>query len=209
MRFRTDEHYLYREPLLGGWDSPSKDYALSEHVLVESWTGLPTIAWVEDPLAGRVIQTGTDLLRPVSAVEAFGWIIIFALLMAFGLFSILATIFWGIRRWIRKTPMDASVPIRLWPLTATLVLIGWSTLLSLSGAFLTQAGAITPLSVTIFLLNIAYPVIVGLSAFSLYRHKAITGHRWLYIYACAYTTLHILAVGYFFYFDLIGIRTWA
>jgi CubicO group peptidase (beta-lactamase class C family) len=209
MRFRTDEHYLYREPLLGGWDSPSKDYAINEHVLIESWTGLPSIAWVEDPLAGRVIQTGADLLRPISAVRAFGWIIVFALLTMFGLFSTLAATFWGIRRWIRKTPMDASVPIRLWPLVATLVLIGWITLISLSKVFLTQMATITPLSVTIFLLTLAYPVIVGLSAFSLYRHKEIIRLRWLYSYACTYTILHILVAGYFLYFGTITIRTWA
>lgn len=209
MQFRTDDHYLYREPLFGGWDAPSKDYAVSEKVLIESWTGLPTIAWVEDPLAGRVVQAGTDLLRPVSMVEAFGWIALFILLGIFGLFSIVAGIFFGIRRWMRKTPADSRVSLCLWPLIATVVLVSWFTILTIGGSTIALIASITPLSITVFLLSLVYPVVVGLSAFNLYRHKAMVSHRWLYAYACIYTTLHLLVTGYFFYFNMIGFRTWA
>src|SRR5690606_18610760 len=66
MKFSVSENYLHRQPLFGGWQS--NDYTLDGETLIDSHVGLPTIAIVEDPLAGRVVQVGADLFKPISAV---------------------------------------------------------------------------------------------------------------------------------------------
>lgn len=187
MKFHTDDNYVYREPLLGGWDAPGVAYAVNNDNLIEQWTGLPTIALVSDPIEGSAVQVGADLFKPVSAVSVFSLLGLYFSIGIISLLSLLAIIVWGSRRVVKKIPADASVWIRIWPLLTSLILLGSIICLSMVGLFMQAAASVSLLSITVYLLSIVYPLGALVSAATLinYRNHAIT--KWLYWYALIYT----------------------
>lgn len=209
MRFHTDDNYLHRNPLLGGWDNPSQDYAINEDYLIDSWTGLPSIALVNDPIEGNVIQVNTDLFKPVSALQVFGMIGLYVALIITTLCSLLAIVIWGFRRLFKRTPADPSVWIRIWPLIASLTFIGFAISLSLGGLFMQAFASISPLSITIFMLSIVYPVVSISSAVILFKYRKTPGSRWIFWYALIYTGLNLLMATHLAYYGLFAIKTWA
>ena len=58
LKVTHDDKYLHRTPLFGGWIS--NDYVGAREVLVDRWSGLPSIAIVEDPLVGPTLQVASD-----------------------------------------------------------------------------------------------------------------------------------------------------
>jgi len=209
MKFHTDENYVYREPLLGGWDAPGVAYAVNNDNLMEQWTGLPTIALVNDPIEGNTLQVGADLFKPVSAVSVFSLLGLYFSLGIISLLSLLAIIVWGSRRLVKKIPADASVWIRIWPLLTSLVLMASIACLSLVGLFMQAAASVSLLSITVYLLSIVYPLSALASAAMLikYRNHAIT--KWLYWYALIYTGLHLVMAAHLAYYGIFALKLWA
>lgn len=209
MKFRTDDTYLYRHPLLGGWDAPGVAYAVNNDYLIEQWTGLPTIALVNDPIEGNTVQVGADLFKPVSAVSVFSLLGLYVSLGAVSLLSVLAIIFWGCRRLVKKIPADASVWIRIWPLLTSLVLLGSIICLSMVGLFMQAAASVSVLSITVYLLSIAYPLFALVSAAVLFKHRNQAISKWIYGYALIYTCLHLLMAAHLAYFGIFALKLWA
>ncbi|MDZ4263070.1 MAG: serine hydrolase, partial [Pseudomonadota bacterium] len=204
MKFHTDDNYVYREPLLGGWDAPGVAYAVNNDNLIEQWTGLPTIALVSDPIEGSAVQVGADLFKPVSAVSVFSLLGLYFSIGIISLLSLLAIIVWGSRRVVKKIPADASVWIRIWPLLTSLILLGSIICLSMVGLFMQAAASVSLLSITVYLLSIVYPLGALVSAATLinYRNHAIT--KWLYWYALIYTGLHLLMAAHLTYYGIFA-----
>ena len=209
MKFRTDDNYVYREPLLGGWDAPGVAYAVNNDYLIEQWTGLPTIALVNDPIEGSTVQVGADLFKPVSALSVFGLLGLYVSLGAISLLSVLAIIFWGCRRLVKKIPADASVWIRIWPLLTSLVLLGSIICLSMVGLFMQAAASVSVLSITVYLLSIAYPLCALASAIILFKYRNQAISKWVYGYALIYTSLHLLMAAHLVYYEIFALKLWA
>lgn len=209
MKFHTDEMHVYREPLLGGWEAPGVAYAINNDYLIEQWTGLPTIALVNDPIEGDTVQVGADIFKRVSAVSVFSLLGLYVSLGIISLLSLLAIIVWGSRRLLKKIPTDASVWIRIWPLLTSLVLVASIACLSSAGLFMQAAASVSILSITAYLLSIAYPLSALASAAMLikYRNHAIT--KWLYWYALIYTGLHLLMAAHLAYYGIFALKLWA
>ena len=63
LKVTHDDKVLHRTPLFGGWIS--SDYVGAREVLVDRWSGLPSIAIVEDPLVGPTLQVASDVMLRV------------------------------------------------------------------------------------------------------------------------------------------------
>ncbi|WP_062067669.1 serine hydrolase domain-containing protein [Cellvibrio sp. OA-2007] len=209
MKFHTDDTYLYRQPLLGGWDAPSKDFAINDDYLIDQWTGLPSIALVNDPIAGNSVQASTDLFKPVSAFSVFSLLGLYVSLGTISLLSLLAIIVWGCRRLAKKIPAEASVWIRIWPLLTSVVLLGSIMSLSMVGLFMQAAASVSLLSITVYLLSIAYPLCALASAFVLIKYRNQVISRWIYGYALIYTGLHLLMAAHLVYYGIFALKLWA
>jgi CubicO group peptidase (beta-lactamase class C family) len=209
MNFHTEDTYLHREPLLGGWEAPSKDYAINDDYLIDQWTGLPSIALVNDPVEGNAVQVGADLFKAVSAVSVFSLLGLYFSLGIISLLSVLAIIFWGCRGLAKKIPADASVWIRIWPLLTSFLLLGNIVCLSMAGAFMQAAASVSPLSITVYLLSIAYPLFALASAIVLIKYKNQAISKWIYGYAIIYTGLHLLMAAHLTYYGIFALKLWA
>lgn len=209
MTFRTDDTYLYRQPLLGGWDAPGKAYAVNNDYLIEQWSGLPTIALVNDPIEGTAVQIGADLFKPVSALRVFSLLGLYISLFAISLLSLLAILVWGSRRLARKIPADPSIWILIWPLLTSLVLLGLIVFLSLVSLFIQAAASVSWLSITIFILSIAYPLFSIVTATVLLKYRRHSISKWIYRYAITYAGLHLAMAVHLAYYELFALKTWA
>lgn len=209
MKFYSDDTYFYQQPLLGGIEPPGKNYAINDKYLIDSATGLPAIAIVDDPIAGKAVQINTDLFQQVSPLQVFGLLGLYGLLIIISLCSVLAAPVWGLRRIIKKIPVDASVWIRTWPLIASLLFFGLIITTSISGLFIHAAGTISALSLSIFALSIIYPLSVADCVRGLLKYRQQLISKWIYWYASVYTGLHLLMVVHLAYYGLLALRTWS
>jgi len=209
MTFRTDDTYLYRQPLLGGWNTPGKAYAVNNDYLIEQWSGLPTIALVNDPIEGTTVQIGADLFKPVSALRVFSLLGLYISLFAISILSLLAILVWGSRRFAQRIPADPSVWIRIWPLLTSLVLLSLIVCLSLVRMFMQAATSVSLLSVAILIFSIAYPLFSIVTAGALLKYRRHSISKWIYRYAIAYAGLHLAMAVHLAYYGLFALKTWA
>lgn len=207
IKITDDGTHVHRSPLFGGRES--KDYAENDKYLIDSWSGLPSIAWVNDPKEGKVLQTSSEILKPISIVEAFGGLILFGGLVALSLISILCAIYWIPARLIRKQGMGSNAQIRLWPMLTGLILISWFSLFTLAGADFNLLATTNFFTLSIFTLSLAYPASAIISVIQLVRHAPKADVRWQKLYATIHNLLHVYAVIYLAYYSLIGVQTWA
>lgn len=207
MKFTTSEYTFKREPLLGGWKSSDYARASDDKVLIDVWTGLPSIAIVQDPLAGQVVQVSSDLFKPISALRAYGVLAINSLLLLVSALSLLCFPVWALRRRIKHLPMDASVRVRGWPLMTSVILFAVILVPSVGGSMETL-GRMSVVSLTITLGSILYALAALVSLLVLWRSYGQVHSRWIYGYACLHTGLHLYMLGQLAVYGLIGIRTW-
>lgn len=209
MEFNVSANYLHRQPLLGGWDGESNDYTLDSdaEVLIDAWTGLPAIAIVEDPLAGLVVQTSSDVYKPISALRAYGVLIINILVLLVSLLSLLCFPVWGLRRLIKRLPLNTGVWVRAWPLAASVILFA-VVLITAMGSSISALGRMSIVSLTLMLGSILYALMTLGCLVVLWRCYGRVASRWIYGYACLHTGLHLYMLCQLAVYGFIGIRTW-
>lgn len=201
-----DDEVLHRSPLLGGWISA--DRVSASGALIDGWSGLPTVAIVEDPLAGPALQIGSDVLRRVPGWKVFARFAMLALLVSMTLVSFVALVVWAARRARRKTT-DGRVWLRALPLAASAALIVYLVGSGVARLFLESLGTISPASVAIFVLSLLYPAVTLVAAACLLTREAREKLNLPYWFAVAFVLVHVWAVTYLASFDGLAIRTWS
>src|SRR5690606_30592525 len=98
-------------------------YALNDRVLVDQWTGLPSVARVEDPLAGDAVQVNTDLFTRTSAILVWGELLFFGSVFLLSALAIVYALVWVPLQLYRRSFRSATNSIRLWPTLASALLI--------------------------------------------------------------------------------------
>ncbi len=206
LKITHDDQFLHRSPLLGGWIS--SDRAGGDSVLIDAWHGLPAIAQVVDPLDGPAVQVNSDLFVRIPTWVVFGRFVVIGLLVVMTLAGFVMFLVWCSRRY-RKQPKtdDHRLWLRLAPLIASAVLFGFLILLALSGAFLDQLGSISPLSVALFLLSLAYPFAAFWTVIQLYVSRE--RRNFPYWYALAFAVVHQLVAGYLLTNGAFAFKSWA
>ena len=205
LRVTHDDKVLHRTPFpFGGWIS--SDYVGAREVLVDRWTGLPTIAVIEDPLLGPTLQVASDVMVRVPAWKVYARFGTVALLIVMSITGIVTLIVWAARR---KKTNDGRLWLRLWPLLASVALLSFLVISAVSGAFLKSLGTVSPLSVGLFVLSLVYPAVALAGTAYLFKASAREPKNLPYWFAAAFLVVHLLIAGYMTMFGAIGIRTWA
>ena len=201
-RVTHDDKYLHRSPLFAGWTS--NDYVGAGEVLIDQWTGLPTIAIVDDPQAGPALQVASDLFQPVAAWKVYARIGVPLLMIVMTIVGLIMFIVWALQK---KT--DTRLWLRLWPLIASASLICYVIGWALVSQYLELMGTVSFLSVGLFVLSILYPaasLFGAASLFSAQGRQQMNLHWW---FAAAFVAVHLLIAGYMASFGSIAVRSWA
>ena len=206
LKVTHDDKYLHRSPLVPSWTSD--DHVGARGVLVDRWSGLPTIAIVDDPLIGPALQVGSDLLQRIPAWMVFARIATLVLTIVMTIAGLIAFIVWAARRARKKTD-DGRMWMRLLPLLATVSFVVYLVGFAVASQFLNELGAVTALSVGLFVLSLAYPLVVLLGAAHLLTAKARARMNLPYWFAAAFVAVHVLVASYIAMYDGVGVRTWA
>jgi len=204
IKITVQDHHVHRSPLFGGW--ASNDYAITDNLLVNPWTGLPSIAFVNDPIKGESLQIDSDLYKRTPAFIVYGKIMLIALLAILILFNIGFALVW-IPRWLLgKLSKGGNILVRLWPLITNLTII--ITLAPTVLATHVQLGTLTSASLTLFIGSLLYPLFTAFSLLSVYRYRTTPINKLVYWNAAATSILHTLFALYLAYYGIIGFRGW-
>jgi CubicO group peptidase (beta-lactamase class C family) len=206
LKVTHDDKHLHRSPLFASWTSD--DYPGPRDVLVDRWNGLPTIAIVEDPLVGPALQVASNIYQRVATWKVYARLAVPILMILMSIVGLIALIVWAARR-SRKKTTDLRLWLRLWPLIASAVLLAYVISSALGGAHIELLGTVSPLSVGLLVLSLAYPATILLGAACLFSAKAREQKNLTYWFATAFVAVHLLIAGYMAMFGAIGVRTWA
>ncbi|HKJ19807.1 MAG TPA: serine hydrolase domain-containing protein, partial [Woeseiaceae bacterium] len=203
-----EQDQLKLKPLLGG---EVRSYAAAgDNLYLDMETGAVTVSRVEDPLDGTVVHAGTQVLKPISPVLAYGQLVIAALWGLSIAISIPYALVWGVRRLRRKIPSGPAIRIRVLPLLAGLSVIAFLTLFTagMKDPFATL-GQPTSISIGIMLMTIAFALFAVLGLITAIRERATKMNRVNYWYTTTSSVLHCIVVAYLASFGIIGLMTWA
>ncbi len=219
IRVTSSNNQLHRMPLFGGWEKPSNDYAVSDTTLANDWSGLPTLAVVNDPLAGSALEVsdamgGDALLKKVSPLRVFGLLGWLGLTIVLSLASVVFALIWLARLARRKIAKGAAISIRLWPLLTSLVLFFALIVPSLLQPGIEKMGQVSAVTLIVFICTSVYPLLAFFSLFNCYRLRRARFttreiNRMVYGYSLVLAVLHCgLALG-LGYYGLLALRMWA
>ncbi|MEJ2127267.1 MAG: serine hydrolase [Woeseiaceae bacterium] len=176
-------------------------------------TGRIVLVQTDDPLAGTVLHAGGQVLKPVSALVAFGQLAIGALWFLAIATSLLYLLVWGVRKLRGKIPPGASTRIRVWPLLASVfvvVFIGlFASGMGSAGNIFVTLGQPTATSIGIMAATIAFAAFAILGFYTVLKERKAKMNRVNYWYNAICAGLHLLVMVYLLNFGVIGIQTWA
>lgn len=208
-RLSVHDDKLIARRLLGG---PPVVYVNSDDNFLRVEDGpLSALSAVDDPEAGRAIQTSMLTLEPVSGISAILQLTIAVLFIAALLISLLKTFYWIPSEMFRKTTRikNSSFYLRLFSSLATLSFVGIILLVVLGSADpFVNFGSITPWSVGIFSLSLLFPVSCVISSilfYCCYQQKSLLAN---FYYSFVIST-QLLVTLYLGYWGAIGTQTWA
>lgn len=196
---------VHRSPVFGGWQS--NDYAISENLLVNPWSGLPSIAVVNDPLAGETLQVEGDLYKRIPGLFFYGGIVLFYVLVLLLIANLIWAIIWVPRVLLGKLTNTTNIKVRTWPLLASLALLVFFVMVAAYGGH-TLMGTLSWVSITIFICSVLFPIFTGISLLSVYkcRHEPI--QKLAYANAIILTLLLAVLATYFTYYGITGFMGW-
>lgn len=210
MHFTVSDNRLHRMPLFGGWPAPSDDYAINEHTLVSSYTGLPTIAIVNDPLAGEVVEVSSDAMGPtlkkVSAFRVFGTLGLIACTLVLSVISILFAPIWLVRLMRRKIS-GATVSIRLWPLITSITPV-LGMVVFLAFANMETMGEISLVTLSIFVCTSLYLVFAVYSLINIYRLANAQVNSIMFWHSAILSICHVSLAIMLACYGMLMIRLW-
>ncbi len=177
---------------------------------MSSKTGLTKITLVNDLLDGEMVQNGSRSLKPISAVQVYGQLIIGLLWLLLIPTTIVFGIIWCIRFWMSEISGGANVQVRLWPLLASCFAAA-SVVFILIGVTDASAdlGVMSGVSVSIMVFTLGYGLASFWSVVTIIKNRNSKKNKAAYIYSMLVSAVHFIVSSYLFWHGVIGLRTWA
>lgn len=207
----VDGNVIHRSAVFGPGE-PSNDIAYDENTLTNSYTGLPNIALVNDPLLGKTLAVDDDMitsqLMKVSPFNLFGKIGLVILVGVLSVSSILFAMVWVLRLLLGKLKKGVTISLRLWPLLTTLVLMMALFTPQLLQPKMADLGSVSPASLCIYIFGLLYPFVGGYSLINLIRHREANVNRLMYWYSVVVTLAHLALACLFASYGFLGVKLW-
>jgi CubicO group peptidase (beta-lactamase class C family) len=199
---------LARKALLA--DDVTYYYPVSEELYKSEETGRISLVRTTDPLAGEVIHSGLSTLVPISGFLVF---LSLGLSALWGLMIVSSLVFflvWIVRLLRGNIQGGATIRVRLWPLLASVSVIGFVALFAYGyGDPFRLLGQVTWVSLGIMTLSLTFAIFAFLGAYTSFRERKTPMNRIAYWHSTLSSLVHTIAAVYFLYFGVIGVMVWA
>jgi CubicO group peptidase (beta-lactamase class C family) len=170
---------------------------------------IATAALLSPNAEGRFVYLGGTMKHiptglAMTQITLTGWCVmaVFAIL--------LYAPFWTFGGLIKKRRRPAERAMRLWPLIAVLSLLAFVAIVALaSDDLIARLGNLTVWSFGLFLTTLSFGVASVASAVALWLARKLETRRFVRWHTILVTSALLIAVVYFAYWGVIGIRTWA
>ncbi len=199
---------LFQKPVMGG--ETATYLPVSEQLFMAEESGAVNLSYVEDPLVGTVLHLGTLVLKPVPAVVVYGQLLVAFLWAISILTAIPYFLVWGARRMRGKIPPGPTISVRLWPLLASLSVIGFvvGVATGMNDPF-RLLGAPTAASIAIMSTTTAFFLFAMFGVYTVHKERDSEMNRANYWYCAVTSVAHFLVALYLLNFGVIGLMTWA
>lgn len=205
IKVTVHDNKIHRSPFFGGWES--NDYAIAKNLVVNPWSGLPSIAFVNDPLAGETLQVEGNLYKKTSGVVLYGKIVFLVTLIT----AIILNFMYGlvsIPRSLYKCELGAKFTIKIWPFLTSLTIIIAFFAPKILGVTWRGLGTANTATVTVFICSILYPLLAAYSLLNLYRYRTEPIGKVFFWNAVMISILHALFALYLANYGMISFRSW-
>jgi CubicO group peptidase (beta-lactamase class C family) len=206
IKISVSDNKIHRSPILGGWES--NDYAVGENLLINPWSGLPSISLVKDPTAGEALQIEGDVYTRIPGLFFYGGISFFLLLVILMVGNIISAVIWFPRLLLGQRVNNANAKVCTWPLLASITIITTLLLIALFGSEPIMLGTFTWVSNTIWIGSIVYATLTIVSLLLVYKYRDEPISRFAYGNAVILSILHAILVIYLTYYGIIGFKGW-
>jgi len=203
-RFSINGNAVEQGGLLGG--SAISGY-FSGNTLTDAQTGLSSAAFVQDPLAGEVLQVRSNLYQRIATPVVYGILAIMVAWMFSALLNAIMVLLLVARQILGKTPAAPQLTLQILPFLATICWLLMKFAGDLLGDSSSDWGTVSATSLTVMISTVTYAaltiVCVGLSIRQWRQHGMRHWH------ATILSVLHACMLAYLWSYGVIGIRSWA
>ena len=196
------------KPLLDG--EPAYYLPAGDGRFLSGESGRVTLVSTTDPLAGKVVHYGSQVLKPVSAAQVY---LQLAVVILWGIAIASTLLFapvWIVRRLQSKIEPGAAIRVRTWPLLASLCAVTFVVLFmigmidpfkSLGGPSFVSLGimVLSGLFAAFAFLGVIWAVAT--------RHRPINRVAWWH--SAMASSIHLVVTVYLLMHGIIGLVTWA
>ncbi|MFT7560869.1 MAG: CubicO group peptidase (beta-lactamase class C family) [Flavobacteriales bacterium] len=207
MHFSAEGERFIRQPLVGGWKS--SDYVNSDGLLVDVWTGLASIAIVNDPLAGETVAVGDALYKRISPLFVFSPIALIVALLLFSLVYFGFLLVHGIAVLCKKEQLKLLQKIWSGPALASVYLVFFAVTASILSLDLSNLAGINMATLYLFVSSLIYPITVFAAAWLVWKARRNIHGVLARIFAFTYLFLHVGTVLYLYNYGQIGVKVWS
>lgn len=198
---------LFKQSLFGG--HIAKYFPVEENLYRSVKSGGLSLVQTEDPLAGKVVQANSSVLKANSMLLVFGQIAIAGLWALMVITSLLLGIIWLIRFWMSKIDGGSNLWIRMLPIIGSLLFFAFIIAVTIgSGNPFELLGKASYVSVSIMILTICFALLSFGSSFYIFLKRATNIPRFPFWFSAILTGLHVIVTCYFLWHGVIGIRVW-
>jgi len=185
-----------------------KGLPFSNSLLADPRSGLPSIAIVNDPVLGELLQVENDLYQNISKWEVWSRLVLLISALVLTLASLLYTLFWLPLHFYRKKLTKFQVSCRLWPAFAGIAFIVFIILLVLANGRLSDISLLSPLSLSIWAVSLGYPLVVFIALYQLWKRRVSPFKSKGYWFGCLICTVHLCNVFLLASYGMIGFKIW-
>ena len=185
-------------------------FPVSETQYKSAKTGLVSLVQTEDPLAGDVLQTRGATLKPVSGLQVYGSLAIAVLWGLSIASSLLFFLVWLTRKLRGKIPPGATIRIRVWPLLASVSVLGVIGLVTFAETDpFGLLGRPSAVSIGITVVTIAFALFALLGTYTCISERNTQMNRANYWHSTLASFTHLIIAVYLTWFGVIGVMMWA
>jgi hypothetical protein len=189
---------------------PSRWLAVSDQLFRHETASKPALAVIAGENGEVLLQNDHGTFQRIW--PAGFWIVIFGMLISIVLLisAILFAVVWGTRKAFGRLKNAGPLSLRLWPLVGAAGLFGFITFyLNVLEGRVHVVGTRNVWTIGVMLMTLLVPLSAIASAMTVWRNRRTPMNRVAYWHAAIVTCALLFVTGFFWSWELIGIRLWA